>query len=264
LGDHGRVDYDARTDTVAYAEGITRLVVLGDPHGALIALDEVLQRERRPDTAFVSVGDNVGYADADSCSHLCAIFEQLGVASVYGNHEDWSEDGTLFMSPSGLPRQLTPEAVAWLESLPFRLRIEAASAPDLVIGVVHSFGDWTYVKQDSVERFSNIEDTQITFCGHSHRPAIWILERGKDPVVRRLNPRSKKGVEVVVDPAKRYVVDAGSLGRPSFGGGRVSEGKGTYAVLDLSAGTLALRLLDLTARIKAMLERMTRRPEEPS
>ena len=53
-----------RTDTLRLPASTARLVVLGDPHGDLIALDLVLAREGKHGTAFVSVGDNVGYADA--------------------------------------------------------------------------------------------------------------------------------------------------------------------------------------------------------
>ena len=190
------------------------------------------------------------------------MLEQLKIPSVYGNHEEWSEEGRLFLSPPGMPNQLTPEAVAWLESLPFRLRIRAAATP-ATIGVVHSFEEWTYVKQDSVERLSAIEDCQVVFCGHTHKPAIWTLARGKQPKVRRLNPRSAKGVEVKLDPHTQYVVDAGSLARPSFGRA-LHEERATYAVFDMAAGTLALRAVDLTPRLQAMLRRMTERPPDTS
>ena len=42
------------------------------------------------------------------------------------------------------------------------------------------------------------------------------------------------------------------------------EERATYAVFDMAAGTLALRAVDLTPRLQAMLRRMTERPPDTS
>ena len=57
---------------------VWRIVVLGDPHGDLIALEQVLLQESRPDTLVLSAGDNVGYSDGAVSSWGLGGFGFLG------------------------------------------------------------------------------------------------------------------------------------------------------------------------------------------
>ncbi len=245
-----------RTETLRLPPQVTRLVVLGDPHGDIIGLEEVLSREQGPHVAVVSAGDNVGYADAVVSSQLVALLAARGIRSVVGNHEAWSEGGRLFMAPPGGPRQLTPEAQAWCEALPYRLDVVAEALPGLRLHVVHTFDDWSYVDEDSAERLADLEEADVVFCGHTHRPAVHVVERGgqrpKKP--RRLDPRSKKGIDVRWSPGARYVVDAGSLGRPTVPRVGPSLERGTYAAFDFVTKTIELRAIDKTARLQALMQ----------
>lgn len=254
-----------RTDVLELPAHVTRIVVLGDPHGDIIGLEEVLAREQGPHVAVLSAGDNVGYGDAVVSSNLIAALVARGIPSVTGNHEAWSEGGHLFLSPPGAPRQLTPEAWAWCQALPYRIRIVAAAMPALRIHLVHSFSDWSYVDADSAERLADIEQADVVFCGHTHRPAVHVIERGaRRPKVKRLDARSKKGIDVRWAPGARYVVDAGSLGRPTVARlGPVLE-RGTYAVFDLVSRTFELRAIDKTARLQALMEWWLRQGPAPA
>lgn len=244
-----------RTEVLQLPEHVTRLVVLGDPHGDIIGLEEVLAREHGPHVAVLSAGDNVGYGDAVVSSNFIAALAARGIRSVTGNHEMWSDGGLLFLSPPGAPRQLTPEAWAWCQALPYRIRIVAAAMPALRLHLVHSFSDWSYVDADSAERLADIEQADVVFCGHTHKAAVHVIERGaRKPKVKRLDARSKKGIDVRWQPGARYVVDAGSLGRPTVARvGPVLE-RGTYAVFDLVSRTFELRSIDKTARLQALME----------
>lgn len=242
-----------RAETVRLPASITRLVVLGDPHGDLIGLEEVLAREAGPHVAMFSAGDNVGWADAAASSQLCAVLAARGIRSVTGNHEVWSEGGRLFMAPPGAPRQLTPEALAWCEGLPYRLVIVAEALPGLRIHLVHTFDDWSYVDGDSAERLADVEAADVVFCGHTHRPAVHVIERGRRTKTRKLDPRSKKGVDVRWSPGARYVVDAGSLARPFAARVGPCPERGTYAAFGLVTRTLHLRAVDKTPRLQAIM-----------
>lgn len=244
-----------RTEVWHLPAHVTRLVVLGDPHGDVIGLEEVLAREAGPHVAIASAGDNVGYADATLSSQLVAALAARGIKSVLGNHEAWSQGGRLFLSPPGAPSQLTPEAQAWCEALPYRLEVVAAALPGLRIHVVHTFEDWSYVGPDSAERLADMEAADVVFSGHTHRPAVHVLERGaRQPRTRRLDPRSKRGVDVRWSPGARYVVDAGSLGRPTVPRQGPSLERGTYAAFDLVTRTIELRSIDKTARLQALMQ----------
>ena len=254
-----------RTEVLHLPAHVTRIVVLGDPHGDIVGLEEVLAREHGPHVAVLSAGDNVGYADAVVSSNLIAALAARGIRSVTGNHEAWSEAGQLFLSPPGAPRQLTPEAWAWCQALPYRIRIIADAMPGLRLHLVHSFSDWSYVEADSAERLADIEQADVIFCGHTHKAAVHVIQRGaRKPKVKRLDARSKKGIDVRWEPGARYVVDAGSLGRPTVARlGPVLE-RGTYAVFDLVTRTIELRAIDKTARLQALMEWWLRQAPGPA
>jgi predicted phosphodiesterase len=243
-----------RTDRLELPEAIERLVVLGDPHGDLIGLAEVMAREDRPGTAFVSAGDNIGYQDAVVSSELVRTLAKRGIPSVLGNHEAWSLSGKLFLAPPGAPRDLEPDALAWCRALPARIRVEAARAPGLSISIVHSLPEWVYVDESNVARLVALEAADLVFCGHTHGPAIWVVRDGEEPQVQRLDPRAKTPIELKLPRNRRCVVDAGSLARPSSGR-RACEDRGTYAVLDLTTRAVSVRPLDKRPRMKELLRR---------
>jgi predicted phosphodiesterase len=255
---------DERTDVLRLPADVTRLVVLGDPHGDVIGLEEALAKEQRPGAVVLSAGDNIGYADALVSSALVATLQARGVRSVFGNHEAWSEGGRLFLGPPGAPTQLAPEAWAWCEALPYRIRIEAEALPGLRLVLVHSFSDWSYVGPESAERLLDIEDADVVFCGHTHKPAVYELAPGaRAPKVKRLDARSKKGVDAPLRAGTRYVIDAGSLGRPTVPRLGPTLERGTYAVLDLAARVFQLRSIDKTARLQALMQALLAPQPQP-
>jgi predicted phosphodiesterase len=246
---------EERCETLTLPPSAKRVVVLGDPHGDLVAFELILELEAGDDTVFVSVGDNVGYADGRTSSFLCELLVKHNVRSVVGNHEDWClSDGRLQISPPGLPRTLTPEALEWCQGLPHRLRLESEALAELTVGVVHTLPDWAYVGADSAGRLAELEGTSITFCGHTHKPAFYILNSKGRVNVRRLDPRSATPVSLTVEPGKRYVVDAGSLARPSRPRGRTCPEQGTYAVLDIATRILQLKAIDKGPRLRALMK----------
>lgn len=251
-----------RTEERVLPAATTRLVVLGDPHGDLLALDLALARERKPHVAILSAGDNVGYADGEASSHLCRALAAAGIASVRGNHEAWGESGTLKIgSPEGGGAKLDEDALAWCLALPDRIRVRFEASPEVTVSLVHSLPGWTYVDEDNAERLALDEGSLVTFVGHSHAPAIYILREGqRSAEVRPLDPRAKTPVEVALEPGARYVVDAGSLARPCSKGKRPRThlDKATYAALDLGSRRLSLHALDK----KAVLEKLFRQALE--
>lgn len=229
-------------------------MVLGDPHGDLVGLELVLERESKPGTAIVSAGDNVGYADARSSSYLCELLRDAKIPSVLGNHEAWClESGRLQISPPELPRDLSPDALAWCRALPERIDVEAAAWPEAKVAIVHTLPDWAYVDVENAERLAHLHQARITFCGHTHHPAIYTLAPGKRTGVRRLDPRSAMPVELSCRGDARYVVDAGSLARPTNPRRRMCPQRGTYAVLDFEKRTLGLHSLDKGPRMRQLM-----------
>ncbi|MGE0712940.1 MAG: metallophosphoesterase [Planctomycetota bacterium] len=233
-----------------YPEGITRLVVLGDPHGDLAALEQVVAREAGPQTAFLSVGDNVGYASGPDSSAFCQRLIELGARSVRGNHEEWiSAEGELaiVLPPRHSERRLRPEALAWARALPLALWLRFAAAPRLRVLARHTIGPgWGYVHAGNAAALAYEERAEVVLVGHSHGPSLYAIGEG-DPFageVMRL-PLASSGDEQIElplpGPFERLVVDAGSLGRPGHHPEPPALGMASYALLDLVAGTASLR-----------------------
>ena len=241
-----------RTDTWTLPPAVTRLVVLGDPHGDLAGLEQVVVAEQGPTTAFVSVGDNVGYADGPQSSRFLARLAELGVRSVYGNHEDWATlDGRLFLvEPRGADRQLSPAAIAWCEALPARLDVVFASAPGWRVRVAHTdLGkgvepEWPFMNDALVASFPADEGVDLVLFGHSHGAAIYRIDAAGAVTSTRLSLTGAERQAVRLDFGASFAVDAGSLGRPGYHPHPTRRGLGTYAVVDAVGRTVMLVAID--------------------
>lgn len=253
---------DGTTTTLELPAEVWRIVVLGDPHGDLIGLELALARETRADTLIVSSGDNIGYADGPVSSYLCQVLEERGIPSVVGNHEAWSQEGSVFLSPPGFPKALTEQALAWTLALPTRIRVQAAARPGLRISITHSLPNWAYARAKDARRFLDLEEADLVLCGHTHRPGVFSLgPRARNATSKRYDPRAKNPLRVELKPNTRLVVDSGSLARPSSPRRGAQPGGpclefGTYAVLDLRAGVVELRSVDKRARLAEVFEQL--------
>jgi len=129
----------ARTEGQAAAAAEPTLAVIADIHGNLPALEAVLAdlARVRPDRIVVA-GDFVNRGPQGR-----AVLERLaplGYPAISGNHDTWlvalargelvpRDWGSAWTTPVRLAlEELTPEWLAWLEALPFSLRVELPGA----------------------------------------------------------------------------------------------------------------------------------------
>lgn len=138
---NGATTDEARTETRQRAEAPARptLAVIADIHGNLPALEAVLaDLERvRPDRIVVA-GDFVNRGPQSR-----AVLERLaplGYPAISGNHDTWlvalargelvpRDWGSSWTTPVRLAlEELTPEWLAWLDALPFSLRVDLPGA----------------------------------------------------------------------------------------------------------------------------------------
>ncbi|MEZ0228623.1 MAG: metallophosphoesterase [Planctomycetota bacterium] len=244
-----------RTDFIKLPAAKKRIVVLGDPHGDLIGLIEVLDREDRPEVQIFSAGDNVGYSDGAMSSEMCRILMDRKIPSVTGNHEAWSPDGKLFLPAPGSGPNLTPEAHAWCQGLPIRIKIQAEAAPDVSMTLVHSLPEWGYVSADNARSFLALEAADVVFCGHTHRPGIYTVTEDRiDFAVGSLSVKNSP-IRAALAPGKRFVVDAGSLARPNQGYKSQLE-KGSYAAIDLEKRVVEVHGFSKKERLAALMQRI--------
>lgn len=233
--------------------GVTRLVALGDPHGDLRALEGVLAREPAPPAAFLSMGDNVGYEDGRASSAFVERLAALGIPSLLGNHEDWLDDeGGLSIVRDSPHRRLTPAALAWCQALPLRLRVRLLAAPGLKVVAVHTClapgrrQRWPFLdRPEKVEQLILDEGADVVLTGHTHGPKVWRVPRDPDLGATATPLELEPGARLVVplEPGVRWVLDAGSLGRPGHHPDPGRFDLATYAVLDVGRRQLELHAL---------------------
>ncbi len=227
-----------RTVELALPPGTTRIVALGDPHGDVVSVERLLA-EQGEGTLVLSVGDNVAAWDLEGSTRLCELLARRGLPSVRGNHDAClGEDGEMLLAPPELDARLPPGTAAFSRGLPRRLRLSGAG---LALSVVHTLADWSYVSAEAAPTLLEEEQADLVMCGHSHRPAIYEVGPAGDVAVTA--PGARVGaVSVSLRPGLRYVVDAGSVARPALAGGDEDPAWGSYAVLDLAARTVELRV----------------------
>jgi diadenosine tetraphosphatase ApaH/serine/threonine PP2A family protein phosphatase len=196
-----------------------RYAILGDIHANLEALTAVEQDARsQAVTDFVCVGDIVGYnASPSECIQL--FREQLGGASVRGNHDHYCSfderlDDFQPLAASVIAwtrRQLAEEDAKWLRTLPLSRGVAGLT---LVHSTLDMPGRWGYVFDalDAEAHFS-YQTTALCFHGHTHVPIVF----EKQTEIIRTEP-----TRLTVQAGVKYFVNTGSVGQPRDGDPRSS------------------------------------------
>jgi predicted phosphodiesterase len=211
-----------------------RIAIFGDIHANLEAFEVVLADAREQGcTSYICLGDVVGYnANPRECLE---IVQSLKCPVVKGNHDDYASSDSSLESFNPLAEvaiqwtrdQLTPPEKFWLGGLPLIAKIRGFT-------VVHASLDdpagWGYVlnQLDAAASFSK-QTTDLCFFGHTHTPRAYI----KDSSVVGM-PFD----QLVLEPGKRYFVNAGSVGQPRDGDWRAA-----YVVFDQEKRLIQLRRL---------------------
>lgn len=231
-------------ESLTYPAEIKRLVIFGDPHGDHAGLDAVVAREASPETAFASVGDNVGYSSGSVCSEFVRRLQALNVRSVQGNHEDWlSEGGRLAICLDRSDRELDAEVTAWAKALPRQLLCRFAAAPGLRLLLTHTLDarpgmKWPYVDRSTVHRVGPETEAEVVVFGHTHAPCLYTpAETGW----REARLDLQAGASLSAPLQGRVFADAGSLARPAHRETGEAYHLATYLRLDLEAEQVTLQ-----------------------
>jgi predicted phosphodiesterase len=211
-----------------------RIAIFGDIHANLEAFEVVLADAREQGcTSYICLGDVVGYnANPRECLEMVQALE---CPVVKGNHDDYASSDSSLESFNPLAEvaiqwtrdQLTPSEKFSLGGLPYISKIRGFT-------VVHASLDdpagWGYVlnQLDAAASFSR-QTTDLCFFGHTHTPRAYI----KDSSVVGLPFE-----ELLLEPGKKYFVNAGSVGQPRDGDWRAA-----YVVFDEEKRTIRLRRL---------------------
>ena len=190
------------------------IALLADIHANWLALDACLRQARALGAGqLVFLGDLVGYgaepeAVVSSVRKLC----QRGAIAVMGNHDHAAigngarMNGDASRAIAWTRSQLSPESLSFLSRLPMsvtdedRLYVHAdASNP----------AKWNYVEgPDDARRSLLAAGSRVTFCGHTHQPAMFgMTETGKLVMHRPVT-----NVMVPLLARRRWLAVIGSVG----------------------------------------------------
>ena len=208
------------------------VAVITDIHGNLPALEAALARiEEQGIEEIYCGGDLVGYGPHPT--EVCALLEARDIPTIYGNYDyaiarDLEDCGCAYVdqrdrelgrrSVEWTLAHTSPEAKAFMRSLPFDLRFGVSDAQvHLVHGSPRKVNEYLFEDKPAslYQRLARAEEAGTLVFGHTHKP--WIHEYG--------------GV---------LFVNCGSVGKPKDG-----DPRGAFAVLE-----------DAGARVDARIERM--------
>lgn len=202
-----------------------RVLVVSDVHSNLAALQAVLEDAGSFD-ALWSLGDVVGYGpQPNECIATLSEHEHRHIA---GNH-DWGVLGKIPLDDfNGDARranlwnreQLTPEALAYLDSAPETIVVGQVT-------IAHGsprYPIWEYLVYASVAKLSYaFFETKLCLVGHTHVPILFEqTPDGADCHASRL----PVGERLTLGEG-RYIVNPGSVGQPRDGDPRAA-----YLLLD--------------------------------
>ncbi|MEJ0077867.1 MAG: metallophosphoesterase family protein [Alphaproteobacteria bacterium] len=192
------------------------IAIFTDIHGNREALEACLAHaERHPIDRYVFLGDLVGYgADPGFVVDTVKDFAARGAIALLGNHDSGAIGNPERMNDEATAaiewtqRQLTTGQCDFLRGLPLtaadddRLYVHASAA---------SPATWDYVLDErAAARSLMATEAAITFCGHTHLPALFHLTTsGK---IAGFDPDAN--VAMPLTPQRRWVAVIGAVGQP--------------------------------------------------
>lgn len=211
---------------------MTRIALLSDVHGNLVALEAVLAAIGPADELWV-MGDTAGYGPDPS--DVLALLRERGARMVAGNHDLAVGTGQGLDAFNAVAAEAARIHRGWLSSierdtlaaLPLTLAI--ADQP-LAFTLCHgSLRDpvWEYViSARQAQATLRLASTPHVCNGHTHVPALYRMDGDRVAA-------SSFVVGAAIPLAGRMLVNPGSVGQPRDGDARAA-----YAVLDTDGGTI--------------------------
>jgi diadenosine tetraphosphatase ApaH/serine/threonine PP2A family protein phosphatase len=213
-----------------------RIAVVSDTHANLEAVSACLEHARRNDAGqFVFLGDLVGYgADPGPVIDIVMRAVELGGVAVLGNH-----DLAAAREPGELMHPDARSAVEWTRGrlaaaqLRFldRLPLSAEQHGRLYVHAnAWAPAQWEYITGVfDAGRSMRATPCRLTFCGHTHEPALYHMTAGGHVSGFRPVP----GTGIPLGPLRRWLAIPGSAGQPRDG-----NPAACYALFDDSTGVM--------------------------
>lgn len=217
-----------------------RIGIISDIHANLVALKTVLEALGPVDRLWC-LGDVVGYGPSpNECIDCLCALPNLEVC-LTGNH-DWAALGKIDLADFNpdarqaafwTREQLTGDSVQFLTERPDKV------VHDSEFTLTHAsprYPIWEYITSTAIARANfPFFDTPICLVGHTHVPAIYVLDH--KGIVREHMPNDSMIVKL--RDGQRFILNPGSVGQP-----RDSDPRAAYAIWDDERGTLHFRRVE--------------------
>ena len=212
-----------------------RIGILSDLHANLEATEAVLADARAHQcTHFVCLGDVVGYnANPRECVE---IVQRLNCPVVKGNHDEQAAltESTRGFNPlaetaiNWTRSHLIEQDKSWLRQLPMQQRIHGFTIVHSTLDAPHRW-DYVFNGLDAVGSFA-CQETPVCFFGHTHVAGAFVREGG----IKRV-----KVDQLIINPAKRYFINVGSVGQP-----RDRDWRAAYCIYHLEENMVEQRRVE--------------------
>lgn len=208
-----------------------RILILSDLHSNGTALDAVLDAAKDHWDSSVCLGDVVGYGPDPN--YVTEKLRELGTKAIRGNHDkavtglmatedfnpvakaavDWTRN------------ELKAEHLAWLSALP-KGPLETDGIV-LVHGAFQDEDEYVFTPEQALDGLLD-SSALVTFFGHTHHQGGFSF-RDSQLEVLQIRPRASESYAALrVEPARRYLLNPGSIGQPRDGDPRAA-----FAIADL-------------------------------
>ena len=215
-----------------------RYLTIADIHANLEALETVLDAAAGAWDRLVVLGDLVGYG-ASPNEVVDRIRDLDPTAIIRGNHDKAAcglEDGSNFnhvarVAASWTYETLMPENRQYLRDLPM-----GPTVIDDRVEICHGapFDEDHYIFDgDDALRAMASSERPVCLFGHTHLPVVFHYE---DEMFDGFVPEGDRSSPLVLAPAARYLINAGSVGQPRDGDPRAA-----FGIYDSEAMSLTLK-----------------------
>jgi diadenosine tetraphosphatase ApaH/serine/threonine PP2A family protein phosphatase len=194
------------------------IAIISDIHANFEALSAVIDDlETKRITNIICLGDIVGYASGvNSCARA---IRGLGCPTVLGNHDhaacfsdipeefnDTAAAGAFYAA-----KKLAEDHKHWMHTLP---RVIQDGGVTFTHASLSDNCGWPYIvaEKDAALHFA-AQRSPVAFCGHTHRPMIWIQNSHNDTT--GAIPSGNDAVRIPEAP--KVLINVGSVGQPRDG-----------------------------------------------
>lgn len=208
-----------------------RILILSDLHSNATALEAVLEAAKDHWDLSVCLGDVVGYGPDPN--DVTARLREMGTRTIRGNHdkavtglmatEDFNPVAKAAVDWTRA--ELKPEHMAWLSGLP-KGPLETDGIV-LVHGALQDEDEYVFTPEQALEGLLD-SHALVTFFGHTHHQGGFSYQDEHLDVLQ-IRPRAAESFAALrVEPARRYLLNPGSIGQPRDGDWRAA-----FAIADL-------------------------------